>query len=693
MTVLEALRRVIESIKAWTEKKITTQTVTATSNDGIAYTATVSGIETLTVGASFIMIPATVSKSTTPTLNVNELGAKPVRRRLSSLPTSLQAGYNDSWLTANKPFRMFYDGTTWIVEDQTKPAAADLYGVVPKANADANGNVITTTYATKTELQNMLPSDGKSAYQIAVENGFTGTEAEWLESLNGDNIINCPYGTDLADCTDTSKIYYFHTGFSTLNGENLTGLSSAGTAIGLIKKVNHGWLYFPSGEGLRTTNLFIREDGTRRLLGGTFDYNDLNNKPTINDVELTGNKTLSELDLYSKEEVESLISLIPQFDIKVVETLPTNAISGTTLYLVPSSNGEPNMCTEYIYVNNTWKKLGEHTLDLSDCVKLVDMGHETDLASCTDENKVYYFSAGISTLKGNLINGLSGAGKAVGFIKKVNTGWLFISSGVGAIKTNHFIAEDGTVKLLGGTFDYEDLNNKPKVNNVALTGNKTLSELGLYSQSEVDEKLLNKMDSGMDLTYCNDESKIYYYHSGMSTLRGTPLNVLSRSGEAIGFIKKLNNGWLFISSGEGAIKTNYHISENGTVKLVGGTFDYNDLSNKPKVNADVETGTVGTNYAWYDDSQSYSMTGNYTLMGDMCFLRATCPCIPNWLNVYYSLPVAAVSSSSTIALTSSGTYSINTDIRDNISVLQLKLLNGNSLSNDNVYFTLCYKYK
>ncbi len=30
-------------------------------------------------------------------------------------------------------------------------------------------------------------SNGKSAYQIAVENGFTGTETEWLQSLNGSN--------------------------------------------------------------------------------------------------------------------------------------------------------------------------------------------------------------------------------------------------------------------------------------------------------------------------------------------------------------------------------------------------------------------------------------------------------------------------------------------------------------------------
>lgn len=31
--------------------------------------------------------------------------------------------------------------------------------------------------------------DGKSAYQIAVDNGFKGTEKEWLESLHGDDYV------------------------------------------------------------------------------------------------------------------------------------------------------------------------------------------------------------------------------------------------------------------------------------------------------------------------------------------------------------------------------------------------------------------------------------------------------------------------------------------------------------------------
>lgn len=64
------------------------------------------------------------------------------------------------------------------------------------------------------------------------------------------------------------------------------------------------------------------------------------------------------------------ISEIPKFDIEVVETLPTENISNSTVYLVVSptegvkEDGE-NIYTEYIYVNDTWEKLGEQKLDLS----------------------------------------------------------------------------------------------------------------------------------------------------------------------------------------------------------------------------------------------------------------------------------------------------------------------------------------
>ena len=38
--------------------------------------------------------------------------------------------------------------------------------------------------------------NGKSAYEIAVQNGFVGTEQEWLESLKGQNGVNGENGAD-----------------------------------------------------------------------------------------------------------------------------------------------------------------------------------------------------------------------------------------------------------------------------------------------------------------------------------------------------------------------------------------------------------------------------------------------------------------------------------------------------------------
>lgn len=72
-------------------------------------------------------------------------------------------------------------------------------------------------------------------------------------------------------------------------------------------------------------------------------------------------------------EVRAMISEVPVFDIQVVSELPQNP-SATTIYLVPSQEtGSSNIFAEYIYVNNTWEKLGEQTaeVDLSEYAKIV----------------------------------------------------------------------------------------------------------------------------------------------------------------------------------------------------------------------------------------------------------------------------------------------------------------------------------
>lgn len=115
-----------------TSPDFSTKPITATSTDGIAYTATVNGLTELYVGCSLMIVPNRESASASGvTLNVNNLGAVGIRRG-DSLSTSEWWGFFfNAWMKAGYPVRLKYTGTYWIVEGATKPCATDLYGTVP----------------------------------------------------------------------------------------------------------------------------------------------------------------------------------------------------------------------------------------------------------------------------------------------------------------------------------------------------------------------------------------------------------------------------------------------------------------------------------------------------------------------------------------------------------------------------------
>ena len=71
-------------------------------------------------------------------------------------------------------------------------------------------------------------------------------------------------------------------------------------------------------------------------------------------------------ETYNRTEINQMVSAIPKFAIEVIEKLPTTKISNTTIYLLTSGAEEKNLYTEYIYVNNSWEKLGTQTVDLTD---------------------------------------------------------------------------------------------------------------------------------------------------------------------------------------------------------------------------------------------------------------------------------------------------------------------------------------
>lgn len=132
----------------------------------------------------------------------------------------------------------------------------------------------------------------------------------------------------------------------------------------------------------KITDLEKNKANRNELFSGS--YNDLSDKPTIprkisdliNDREFVTNTTnnlvnyYSKIEVYTKNEVLSLIDKISTMSMLVVDTLPTENISSTTIYLVPTITSEnQNVYKEYIYVNNTWELIGNTKVDLTGLVR------------------------------------------------------------------------------------------------------------------------------------------------------------------------------------------------------------------------------------------------------------------------------------------------------------------------------------
>ena len=178
---------------------------------------------------------------------------------------------------------------------------------------------------------------------------------------------------------------------------------------------------------------------------GKVDYNNVINKPKVNGVTLDGDLTTEDLNIiipklvselqndagyitkdvndlvsyYDKTEVDNMISTIPKFSIKVVDVLPTEDISPTTIYLL-RVEGDDHF-EEWVYVDNEWDKLGDGNIDLSDYATYdyVDgkLATKADIASLS----AVAFSGRYEDLAGSPVN-LSQFTNDVGYLTEVPDG-------------------------------------------------------------------------------------------------------------------------------------------------------------------------------------------------------------------------------------------------------------------------------
>lgn len=125
-----------------------------------------------------------------------------------------------------------------------------------------------------------------------------------------------------------------------------------------------------AGTGISIDNT----DPTNPEISANVDYTNLVNKPTklsdfTNDEGFIDN-TVNNLtnyylktQTYTQTEVNDLISHLASLTVEIVETLPTEDISTSTIYLVNVA-GTTNY-EQWMYINSTWSNIGNTSVDLS----------------------------------------------------------------------------------------------------------------------------------------------------------------------------------------------------------------------------------------------------------------------------------------------------------------------------------------
>lgn len=150
-------------------------------------------------------------------------------------------------------------GDITITASATDVAIPDVSGKADKATTLA-GYGITNAY-TKSEVDSLVETNVKSAYEIAVDHGYTGTEQEWIASLHAANPVVLPlsvYSTEASAIEymdsqqDKSIIYVWNNKLYIYCTRTVQGLSGAclyeyrnSASSGLVAAENRSTLIIP----------------------------------------------------------------------------------------------------------------------------------------------------------------------------------------------------------------------------------------------------------------------------------------------------------------------------------------------------------------------------------------------------------------------------------------------------------------
>lgn len=125
----------------------------------------------------------------------------------------------------------------------------------------------------------------------------------------------------------------------------------------------------PSTSGIDSDGTYIEIVGNGNINNGIVTRSNARTLDWSGNEVLSGKLTVgasptNNMDVTTKQYVDNAISAVVSLSYEIVQTLPQTGENGV-IYLVPNSGSNPNIYDEYIYVNNSFEKIGTTEIDLS----------------------------------------------------------------------------------------------------------------------------------------------------------------------------------------------------------------------------------------------------------------------------------------------------------------------------------------
>ena len=173
----------------------------------------------------------------------------------------------------------------------------------------------------------------------------------------------------------------------------------------------------------------------------------------------------------------------------------------------------------------------------------------------------------------------------------------------------------------GGSSNYNELSNKPRINNVVLSGNKTTSDLGINIPTKTSE-LTNDSDFVVDAHYVHTDNN--YDTTAKNIVDGVTSALNNKvdkvSGKGLSTNDYTNADKTIVDGVTNALASKANIADLATVATTG---DYDDLLNKPLIpnvsgkavvigDSYFDGGSIGYNFANYLRSKNiYAEVADY----------------------------------------------------------------------------------